>query len=292
MNYEEITTFLEIIKQGSISKASEALFISQGTASARIQSLEENLGITLFYRQQGIRSIVLTPQGEEFQNIAKQYLSLCSEAKEIKHKSQFRIFRIACTDSINRLLSTDFYPQFSRKYPNIILSIHTEHATEIYEMIDNDNADLGLGRSMHVNKNVTATPLYTEESILIYHKGSNSLPHNEIHIHYSDTYQQWYLQNFPNTDHPKVTIGTLSMLEPFLKEKNTWAIVQKSIADELCQNNNGLTIQNMQDPFFFTTYYYCHKHLKPWIIPVINLFLEELNTYLHSLNIKSTYSAL
>lgn len=71
MNHDEIITFLEIIQQGSITKAATNLYISQGTASARIQSLEQQLGISLFYRQQGIRNITLTPQGEQFLKIAK-----------------------------------------------------------------------------------------------------------------------------------------------------------------------------------------------------------------------------
>ena len=291
MNYDEVSTFLEIIRQGSITKAAEALYISQGTASARMQSLEESLGITLFYRQQGIRNILLNPQGKEFESIARQYISLCSEAENIRHKHQYQIFRIACTDSINRLLSNDFYPQFTEKHPDIIVSVHTEHATEIYNMIDGGNADLGLGRSLHTDKNVTASSLYSEESVLLHHKESNILPHQEIHIHYSDAYQNWYIKHFPESDHPKVTIGTLSMLEPFLKEKDTWAIVQRSIAEELCLKNSELVFQNIKTPYLFTTYYYHSKQLKPWIIPVIDLFMKELNAYLHTLNIKSTYSA-
>lgn len=256
MNYDEVSTFLEIIHQGSITKAAEALYISQGTASARIQSLEESLGITLFYRQQGIRSIILTPQGEEFQSIAQQYVSLCSEAKEIKNRSHFRTFRVACTDSINRLLSTEFYPQFTEKHPDIILTIYTEHATEIYEMIDSGNADLGLGKSLHSNKYVTATPLYREEAILLHHKNSELLPQNEIHTHYSEAFEEWYLQHFPDSVHPKITIGTMSMMEPFLYKKDTWAIVQKSIAEELCLKNSELIFQDIKEPYLFTTYYY------------------------------------
>lgn len=292
MNYDEVFTFLEIIKQGSITKAAEALYISQGTASARMQSLEESLGITLFYRQPGIRSILLTPQGEEFQSIARQYVSLCFEAEEIKHRNQFRTFHIACTDSFNRLLSTEFYPQFTEKHPDIILSIYTEHATEIYEMIDSGEADLGFGKSLHSNKNVTATPLYSEESVLLHHINSEILPQNEIHTHYSDSFEDWCLTHFFNADHPKLTIGTLSMLEPFLKEINTWAIVPRSIAEELCQKNKNLFMQKIDDPFIYTTYFYHHNHPKPWLIPIIKLFLEELNIYLHTLNIKSTYSDL
>lgn len=292
MNYEEVSTFLEIIRQGSISKAADALYISQGTASARIQSLEQQLGITLFYRQQGLRSILLTPQGEEFQSIAQQYISLCSEAESIRYKQQFKTLHLACTDSINRLLSKEFYPQFTKRHPEIILSIYTEHATEIYKMIETGNVDLGFGRSLHANKNVTATPLYSEETVLLCHKSSDISMYNEIHIHYSEEYQKWHIQHFPEADHPKVTIGTLSMLEPFLNEKNTWAIVQRSIAEELSKANSDLCFKTLDNPFQYTTYFYHHKHPKSWMIPVIDLFMEELGDYLNSIQIKSTYSAL
>lgn len=147
-------------------------------------------------------------------------------------------------------------------------------------MIDTQRIDFGIAQSLHTNKNIIAKPLYSEELVLLHHKKSAIEPHNEIHINYSFAYKQWYQKNFPNSDHPKITIGTQAMLEPFIQEKNTWAIVQKSIANSFCASNPDLTYKNLSDPFICTTYYYHHVNVKPWIKPIIELFLAEFQKYL------------
>lgn len=287
MNYDEIITFLEIIQQGSITQAASNLYISQGTASARIQSLEEKLGISLFYRQQGIRKIMLTPQGEQFLILAQQYISLWDEAKTIQHNDTYQHLKLACTDTINRLLLNDFYYQFMKKYPNIVLSIQTEHATQIYEMIENQKIDLGIANNLHTYKNVVAKPLYNEEIVLLHYPNCTFQPHEEIHLNYSTSYNTWYKQTFPDTDHPKITLGTISMIDPFLKDNKAWVLVKKSVAQSICHKNSQLVITTLENSFISTTYYYHNTHLKPWTKPIIKLFLKELNIFLQKNKIKS-----
>jgi DNA-binding transcriptional LysR family regulator len=50
MDLEYLTTFLEIAKQGSFSRAGQKLFRSQPAVSAQIRQLEEEYGPKLFDR--------------------------------------------------------------------------------------------------------------------------------------------------------------------------------------------------------------------------------------------------
>ena len=53
MDFSNIETFLVIASSKSISDAADKLFITQSTASHRLQALEMELGTSLLVRQKG-----------------------------------------------------------------------------------------------------------------------------------------------------------------------------------------------------------------------------------------------
>ncbi|MBR5231452.1 MAG: LysR family transcriptional regulator [Clostridia bacterium] len=64
MNEEQIRTFLSIIKRGSFSAAAQEMFMSQPAVTHRVKTLEEELGVPLFVRDNA--RAVLTPAGQVF----------------------------------------------------------------------------------------------------------------------------------------------------------------------------------------------------------------------------------
>ena len=60
----QIEAFLEVARRQNLSRAAEALFVSQPTLTARLQSLESSLGEQLFVRTR--RGMRLTEAGEAF----------------------------------------------------------------------------------------------------------------------------------------------------------------------------------------------------------------------------------
>lgn len=66
---EYLKTFICVAESGSFLSASEQLFLSPNAVKKRIDYLEENTGLTLFFRSQ--RGISLTKQGEAFLNDSK-----------------------------------------------------------------------------------------------------------------------------------------------------------------------------------------------------------------------------
>lgn len=73
MNLLHIRYALEVARSGSLSKASEVLFIAPPNISRSIKELEADIGITIFDRT--TKGMELTPEGEEFINYAKGIVS-------------------------------------------------------------------------------------------------------------------------------------------------------------------------------------------------------------------------
>lgn len=63
IHYEWYRTFYTVVKEGSFSKAAEALFVTQPAISQAIRQLEEQTGVKLFIRRS--RSLPLTEAGRQ-----------------------------------------------------------------------------------------------------------------------------------------------------------------------------------------------------------------------------------
>ena len=95
MNIQHLKYAVEIAKYGSISKASEALYVAQPNLSRAIKELEKDLGIVIFDRS--AKGIVLTPDGELLVQQAKSVLRHIDEIEDMFHenKSGKSIFSIS-----------------------------------------------------------------------------------------------------------------------------------------------------------------------------------------------------
>ena len=72
MNILHMKYAVEVARLGSLNKAAETLMIAQPNISRSIKELEADLGITIF--QRSAKGMVLTPDGEEFMNYARDIL--------------------------------------------------------------------------------------------------------------------------------------------------------------------------------------------------------------------------
>src|SRR5690606_1237708 len=80
MDTELARTFLSVVAAGNFVKAAERLFVTQSTVSARIQTLERELGCQLFVRNKA--GTTLTPAGRQFQKHATTLLRTVERARQ------------------------------------------------------------------------------------------------------------------------------------------------------------------------------------------------------------------
>ena len=73
MDIELLRTFLEVSRTRHFGQAADSMFLSQAAVSARIKSLENLLGVSLFIRKK--RDIQLTPEGNRLISRADRLIS-------------------------------------------------------------------------------------------------------------------------------------------------------------------------------------------------------------------------
>lgn len=150
MNYNEfdlnlIKTFVIVAESKTISNASEKLYVSQPAVSSSIKKLESYLGGALFSRNN--KGITLTKEGEDFYNYCKYTLKNLENAiysfGEFKNLQKGQI-TIGCTSTIIRNVLIDCLAEFSKKYPNITLSIVDGISDHLLEELKKGKLDLAF----------------------------------------------------------------------------------------------------------------------------------------------------
>ena len=124
MDFDQLHTFLEIVRLKSFSKAAQTCFRTQPAISAQIRQMEQELGTQLFERF-GSR-ISLTVAGKTFAEYARQLLDLKREAfDEVRELD--RIPKGEVSIAANEATCINVLPQvfstYAERFPEVQLQV-------------------------------------------------------------------------------------------------------------------------------------------------------------------------
>ena len=143
MTFEQLKSFLAIVKYNHFNLASQELYISQSSISKHIKSLEKELGVELFNRQH--RSIKLTDAGEDFYKFAQKsmadYKNILLDMKKYSCEESSSI-SIGVIDTMVEYGVASLIGDFQMKYPNIQVDLVERSNRKIIEYINNSMVNL------------------------------------------------------------------------------------------------------------------------------------------------------
>ena len=134
MESQELRIFREVAKEGSITKAAQALGYVQSNVTARVRQLEEELNTKLFYRQRGM---VLTPAGEKLLGYAERVLHLLDEAQQALNDSAEPMgrLRLGAHHTASAMHLPNILAEYNHQYPKVELSLVTDLSEELVHKI-------------------------------------------------------------------------------------------------------------------------------------------------------------
>lgn len=145
MNSSQLNCFLAVADTLSFARAAEKLHITQPAVTHQINSLENELDVTLFKRT--TRTVELTKEGYSFIGDAKSILNTISMAK-IRFSSQDKDapipFRIGCSHGELHFLHT-IIQKTSESYPNIHPFLRTIPFSALLQLLQSENIDVLFG---------------------------------------------------------------------------------------------------------------------------------------------------
>lgn len=183
MELAQLEAFLEATDQGSFRRAAQALFLTQPSVSARIQSLEDELGVPLFHRW--ARGVRLTDMGTAFQPFARRCLESLRQGREVLESARHAsagVLTMATARAIGTYVLPGILQQFRQLNPGINPHIRVGRSTEVLQMVVNEEVQLGLGRLLN-HPDVDAIHLYNEEIVLVTHPSHPFASRGEADLH-------------------------------------------------------------------------------------------------------------
>jgi DNA-binding transcriptional LysR family regulator len=159
--------YCDIVRQHSFSKAADLNGISQSNASQIVHQLEERLGVTLIDRSK--RPFVLTAEGERFyegcRGIVRRYNDLEREVRSL-HESVSAPLRMASIYSVGLAHMSQCLREFLAAHPRADVRVEYMHPDRVYEVVEADEADLGVV-SYPEDSRLLATTAWRSEPLVV-----------------------------------------------------------------------------------------------------------------------------
>ncbi|HET7581707.1 MAG TPA: LysR family transcriptional regulator [Candidatus Limnocylindria bacterium] len=166
-----LEAFVEVARTGSISRAAEALFVTQPALTARLQALERSLGADLLVR--GRHGSRLSEAGKALLPHAERALVALragrTAVEEVRSGSAGRL-TIGAAPAVSTYVLPAMLHRFQAKHPAVRLVVRSGHSEEILQMVLRDEVEIGLMRPIQ-HPEITATLLYEDELTLVVHRG-------------------------------------------------------------------------------------------------------------------------
>lgn len=163
----QVEGFLEVVRHGNLSRAADALHITQPALTARLHALETELGSRLFERSR--RGMELTEAGRALLPYAERAVEALHGGRDLVAelaRGTAGELTIGTAPAVGTYLLPGLLARFTHEFPNVRLVVRTGHSEEILDLAVRGEIDIGLVRELR-HRALEIQPLYEDELHLV-----------------------------------------------------------------------------------------------------------------------------
>ena len=161
----QLEIFVAISRTGSVSRAAEALSLSQSAMSTALSELERQFNLQLFDRVG--KSLRINETGQQ---LLPRAVELLDRAKEIENLLQghagFGHMRIGATLTVGNYLATILVARFLQEHPESRIQLQVHNTSTIVQQIANHELDLGLIEGDCNHPDIEVQPWIADELVV------------------------------------------------------------------------------------------------------------------------------
>ncbi len=164
-----LRAFCQVARLGSVSRAAEALFLSQPAVTLQLQALERELGQALFERIG--RRFSLTREGQVLYDLARPLVEgldgLDGEFRGRLKGLKGGELHVAAGSSTILYLLPALVQAFRAQHPEVQLVLHNVTGKDGLGLLRTDGVDLAVGSMLDVPTDLAYAPVYSFDPMLI-----------------------------------------------------------------------------------------------------------------------------
>ena len=168
MEMTQLEFFLQVIAEGSFSKAADAVGRTQPAVSIAIRRLEEEVGAPLFDRSQ--KTPTLTEAGQRIQDYAQRILALRDQARgavaELRELKR-GLVRVGANESTSLYLLPQVILAFREKHPDVKVEIYRHVSERLPREVLERNVDFAVLAFEPVDRDLESFCVLRDELALI-----------------------------------------------------------------------------------------------------------------------------
>ncbi len=181
MNLRDLQYLIAVAETGHFGKAAERCFVSQPTLSGQIKKLEDELGITLFERNN--RSVHITPTGQDVLAHARRIAEQVEAIRQLAHRFEDPLtgpLPIGAIPTISPYLMPLLLKPLQQAHPQMRLILSEEKTDRLLQRLREHQIDAAILATSHPDEDLDRIPLYREPFWLAFDKNSPLYTHDEI----------------------------------------------------------------------------------------------------------------
>lgn len=214
MDTELARTFLAVATSGNFLAAASRLHVTQSTVSARIASLETQLGARLF--QRGRNGAELTPAGKRFLRHAKNLVRTVEQARhDVGLPSGFdSVLTLAARIALWQGFLPHWTAWMRLAAPQVSLRLEVGFEADIMQGLLEGTIDIGLMYTPMSRGGLVVEKLFDEELLLVTNDRTRPWPDPDyVHIDWGPEFQAQYAEQYASTPPPALVanVGWLGL---------------------------------------------------------------------------------
>jgi DNA-binding transcriptional LysR family regulator len=172
VDFDQLHTFLEIVRLKSFSKAAQTCFRTQPAISAQIRQMEQELGTQLFERF-GSR-ISLTIAGKIFSEYCREILDTKRQAfdeiRELENVPRGQL-TIAANEATCLKVLPSVFAEFKKNFPGIQLQVVRSYGSKTVQGVLDNSVDFGIAQTPINDKKIEVVQVHADEIRLMVPRG-------------------------------------------------------------------------------------------------------------------------
>lgn len=198
--------FQEICKVGNFTKAAANLFVAQPAVTNAIRKLEAELGLKLLNRTN--KAVSLTPEGLIFFERSRLLLESFNGLKQEMLDATETVcgsLKIGVPPQTGAFLFPNIFPEFSSRYPNLILNVFEEGAAAITSLLESGELDVGIFILMKPSP-LLNTKIIRREPFLLCVSSQHPLSSRSI-VDFSELRNEKFILRKPNSSSREIVLN-------------------------------------------------------------------------------------